>query len=248
MAWLILFASTTPISAQSNIGELRLKVTDPAGAGIKSAAYLVNGANLYEQAFTTDDTGSLVIKRLPFGLYQLKVEHEGLASSTKSIEIRSAAPTEVQVRMGLIPVRTTIEVREGETLIDPRRAGSVNQIGSASIADRTASVPGRSVQDLVDSQPGWLQEGNAVLHPRGSEYQTQFVLDGIPLTDNRSPGYGPEIEAESLESIKLFTAGIPAEYGRKMGGVVEINSARDSRDGLHGEVVLSGASFDTAGA
>ena len=31
MAWLILFASTTPISAQSNIGELRLKVLDPNG-------------------------------------------------------------------------------------------------------------------------------------------------------------------------------------------------------------------------
>ncbi len=47
------------------------------------------------------------------------------------------------------------------------------------------------MQDLVNSQPGWLYEGNAVLHPRGSEYQTQFVVDGIPLTDNRSPGFGP---------------------------------------------------------
>ena len=40
----------------------------------------------------------------------------------------------------------------------------------------------------------------------------------------------------------------PAEYGRKMGGVVEVNTARDSRQGLHGQVVLSGGSFDTAGA
>jgi hypothetical protein len=120
------------------------------------------------------------------------------------------------------------------------------QIGSQQIEERVGSLPGRSVQDLVNSQPGWLYEGNAVLHPRGSEYQTQFVVDGIPLTDNRSPSFGPEIEADDLDSVSIYTAGIPAEYGRKMGGVVELNTRRETGDGLHGQVVLSGGSYDTA--
>ena len=100
----------------------------------------------------------------------------------------------------------------------------------------------------MNSQPGWLYEGNAVLHPRGSEYQTQFVVDGIPLTDNRSPSFGPEIEADDVQSMSIYTAGIPAEYGRKMGGVVELNTLQDPQPGFHGQVVLSGGSFDTAGA
>ena len=104
------------------------------------------------------------------------------------------------------------------------------------------------MQDLVNSQPGWLYEGNAVLHPRGSEYQTQFVVDGVPLTDNRSPSFGPEIEADDVESMTIYTAGIPAEYGRKMGGVVEVNTVQDTQPGFHGQVVLSGGSFDSAGA
>ena len=144
-------------------------------------------------------------------------------------------------------MNTSVNVSDQDTLIDPDRVGAVNQIGSEAIADRVTSLPGRSLQDLVNSQPGWLYEGNAVLHPRGSEYQTQFVVDGIPLTDNRSPGSGPEIEADNVESMSVYTAGIPAEYGRKMGGVVEVNTARDSREGFHGQVVLSGGSFDTAG-
>ena len=74
-----------------------------------------------------------------------------------------------------------------------------------------------------------------MLHPRGSEYQTQFVIDGIPLTDNRSPSFGPEIEADDLESMSIYTAGFPAEYGRKMGGVVELNTRRNTAHGLHGE-------------
>jgi hypothetical protein len=100
----------------------------------------------------------------------------------------------------------------------------------------------------VNSQPGWLYEGNAVLHPRGSEYQTQFVVDGIPLTDNRSPSFGPAIDADDVQSLSIYTAGIPAEYGRKMGGVVEVNTLQDSQAGFHGQIVLSGGSFDSTGA
>ena len=55
-----------PLFAQSNTGELRLKVTDPAGLGIKSAVELVSEANHYRQSFVTDDAGDLVVKRLAF--------------------------------------------------------------------------------------------------------------------------------------------------------------------------------------
>jgi len=139
-----------------------------------------------------------------------------------------------------------VTVNDAATLIDPYSSGSINRIGKDTIADRVTSLPGRSLQDLVNSQPGWLYEGNAVLHPRGSEYQTQLVVDGIPLTDNRSPSFGPEIEADDVQSMSIYTAGIPAEYGRKMGGVVEMATAKDSGAGLHGEAVLAGGSFDTA--
>jgi hypothetical protein len=48
--------------------------------------------------------------------------------------------------------------------------------------------------------------------------------------------------------MTIYTAGFPAEYGRKMGGVVEVNTLRDPQPGLHGQFVLSGGSFDSAGA
>src|SRR5271165_6909730 len=208
---LTFFLLVAPLFAQSNTGELRLKVTDPAGLGVKSSVELVSEANRYRRSFVTDDVGDLVVKRLPFGLYNLEVRHATFAPASRSMEIRSVAPTSQLVTLGLVPLATTIEVKANGTLVDPHRVGAVNQIGSDTIADRVTSLPGRSLQDLVNSQPGWLYEGNAVLHPRGSEYQTQFVLDGIPLTDNRSPGYGPEIEADSVQSMSVYTAGIPAE-------------------------------------
>ncbi len=99
----------------------------------------------------------------------------------------------------------------------------------------------------MNSEPGWLYEGNAVLHPRGSEYQTQFVVDGIPLTDNRSLDFGPEIEADDVESLAIYTAGIPAEFGRKMGGVVVVNTLRNEDPGFHGQLTLFGGTYATGG-
>jgi hypothetical protein len=237
-----------PLFCQSNSGELRLRVTDPDGLGVRTTVQIVSQANRYRNTLATSDQGRLDVQRLPYGIYQLEIRQPGFAATSESVDIHSAIPTEYTVQLKLLSVNQSVTVTAPNTLIDPDQAGAVSRIGSDQIQNRVSSIPGRSLQDLVNSQPGWLYEGNAVLHPRGSEYQTQFVVDGIPLTDNRSPSFGPAIDADDVQSLNIYTAGIPAEYGRKMGGVVEVNTLQDSQPGFHGQVVLSGGSFDSAGA
>jgi hypothetical protein len=235
-----------PMFSQSTTGELRLAVTDPARLAIRSTVELVSQGNEYRHTFTTDDHGNLDAKRLPYGIYQVRIRAQGFAEETESVEIRSALPLDRAIRLKLGSVSQSVKVTASGTLVDPYRAGSVNEIGVETIQNRLTALPGRSMQDLVNSEPGWLYEGNAVLHPRGSEYQTQFVVDGIPLTDNRSPSFGPEAaEADNIESLKIYAAGIPAEYGRKMGGVVEINTFRSSDPGFHGQLTLFGGTYAT---
>jgi hypothetical protein len=243
-----LLVAAAPVVAQSNSGELRIKVADPSGLGVRSEIVLVSEANEFRKTLSTDDSGDLTVKRLPFGLYHLKIEGSGFADFTDSVEVRSAVPFEYFAKLTIAAPSTSVVVNDSDTLIDPHRTGDAKHLGAEAIANRQSSLPGRSLQDLANSEPGWLYEGNAVLHPRGSEYQTQVVVDGLPLTDNRSPSFGPEIEADDIQSISIYTATFPAEYGRKMGGVIEVNTTRDPRQGLHGQVVLSGGSFDTAGA
>jgi hypothetical protein len=237
-----------PLLAQSNSGELRLRVADPHGLGLRASITLSSDAAQLHRSLVTDDSGLLAARNLPFGLYHLVVESEGFSPFTGLIEIRSALPTEYVVKLSIAATSTAVNVTSEATLLDPERSGAANHLDEQAIANRPASLPGRSMVDLINSQPGWLYEGNAVLHPRGSEYQTQFVVDGIPLTDNRSPSFGPEVEADDVDSLTIYTAGIPAEYGRKMGGVVEVNTLRDEQPGLHGEAALSGGSLDTAAA
>jgi TonB dependent receptor/Carboxypeptidase regulatory-like domain/TonB-dependent Receptor Plug Domain len=244
LALFLLYPAT--LTAQSNTGELRVKVTDPSGDPVKSSIELVSEANQFRKTFLTDDSGAVTAKRLPFGLYSVQVEQPGFAPFTDSVEVRSAVPAEYHVALSLAAVNTSVTVQDTATLVDPHRTGTIHRIGSETIEERSTSLPGRSVVDLVNSQPGWLYEGNAVLHPRGSEYQTQFVVDGVPLTDNRSPSFGTEIEADDVQSISIYTANIPAEYGRKLGGVVEVATTKDARPGFHGKAVFTGGSFGTA--
>jgi hypothetical protein len=244
----LFFLTVSIVCAQANQGELRLKVTDPFGLAVRTKVEITSGANQYRNTLTTDDQGSVVAQRLPYGVYRVEVQQPGFAPVSESIEVRSAVPQEQTIQLKLPLVSQSVTVNSVNTLIDPDQAGAVSQVGSELIQNRLSSLPGRSLQDLVNSQPGWLYEGNAVLHPRGSEYQTQFVVDGIPLTDNRSPSFGPEIEADDVQSMSIYTAGIPAEYGRKMGGVIEVNTLEDSQPGFHGQAVLSGGSYDTASA
>jgi hypothetical protein len=243
---LILILSACNLWSQANRGELRLIVTDPSGAALRSHVDLVSHSTGYHASLDTDITGRVSIESLPFGAYQVTIERLGFAPYRGQVEIHSVLPAEHRVKLAITEASTQLKVVADETLVDLHTTSSATQIGSRQIEERLSSLPGRSVQDLVVSQPGWLYEGNAVLHPRGAEYQTQFVVDGIPLTENRSPSFGPEIEADDLESLTIYTAGFPAEYGRKMGGVIELNTRRPIDPGLHGTVVLSGGSYNTA--
>jgi hypothetical protein len=245
---LLFFFCASTVLCQSNRGELHLKVVDPKGAGVKTIVQIKSEANGYQNVLATDDQGSLDLRRMPYGIYQLVIEQAGFAVSADTVQINSTIAIDHTIQLKLKTVNQSVVVTAVNTLIDPDQAGSVNQIGPDQIEHRLTSVPGRSVQEMVTTQPGWIYEGNAVLHPRGSEYQTQFVVDGIPLTDNRSPSFGPQIEADDVESLSVYTAGFPAEYGRKMGGAIEVNTTPDSQPGFHGQAVLSGGSFDSAAA
>src|SRR4030095_12872198 len=99
--------------------------------------------------------------------------------------------------------------------------------------------------DAVNDQPGWLYEANGALHPRGSEYQVQYVLDGMPITQNRSPTFAPLFDVGDVGSMRVTTAGDAAEYGRQLGGGIELMTEKNPPTGMHGRFETGGGSFDS---
>ncbi len=230
---------------QSSTGELRVTVTDSSGLPLPGSVEVVSAANEFHQRIETDAAGVVIVRRLPFGSYRVAVARDGFASVSRLVEIRSALPAEYHVTMSLATVQAQITVSADNTLLDSHEATSVHRIGAETLERRTTALSGRALPDIVNTQPGWLLEANGILHPRGSEYQTQYVVDGLPMTDNRSPVFAPEFGADDAHAMTIRTGGYPAEYGRKLGGVIEIVTAPDARRGFGGSVSASLGSFHT---
>src|SRR5260370_17477486 len=138
-----LFAAT--LLAQSDTGELRLKVSDQAGLPIPSSVELVSQANQVRQKLDTDPEGTLVVKRLPFALYHIQFERAGFAPLSNLLEIRSALPKDLHVTLGVASIETVVTVTDSATLVDPHRIGSASRIRPAAIQAHPASLPGRSL-------------------------------------------------------------------------------------------------------
>src|SRR5438445_1164418 len=240
--------SVLSADAQRDLGELHLEVQDQQGTPLVAAAELISEANQVRRNFSSDFDGRATAQDLPFGLYQLSITHVGFAPNVQTFEIRSEVPLYVKVTLALASVETQVQVTASETLVDPNRTGTAMTLGSQMIQEEVPAQPGRGLLDLVNSLPGWVYEANGVLHPRESEYQVQFVVDGLPLTENRSPAFAAPFEAEESDSVRVRTAGYPAEYGRKLGGIVEITTPKDAPAGLHGQVLAGGGSFGSEDA
>ena len=242
---LVIVACTLPAAAQSREGEIRVRVADPAGYAVAASLTLDSVTASVHLQLQTDALGHASFPRLPFGDYQVVVKAAGFAAATQAVSIRSSVPVALQIALQPASAQQTVSVVAGGALVDPHATGRDDRVSEQMISRAAVSQPGRAVDDLVNVQPGWLMDANGVLHPRGSEYQVQFVIDGLPLTDNRSPAFAGSSDEGDVQSMTVMTANYPAEYGRKLGGVVEVETKRPISDGFHGESTTTVGSFGT---
>ncbi len=236
-------AVARPVFGQVMEAELRLTVRDPAGRPVAARIQLDGNQPDFHAAADADGNGAGRLTRLPPGRYRLRVTHSGFEDFSEQVEVRSAVPQERRVTLQISAVSTEIVVRTDAPLLDPSQPGLVTHAGRRQLEETLGTTLGRSTIDVVTTMPGWLLEANAVLHPRGSEYDTQYVIDGMPLYDNRSLAFAPAFENSEFEAVSVLTAGIPAEYGRRLGGVIALDTRRAGQDGHRTEAAWQAGSY-----
>lgn len=230
-------------SAQVMDGQLRIVVIDPSGAPVAASLTLSSRNPEFSQTLIAEADGRAVIRRLQPGAYQLRTQLANFVENVSTVVIRSAVPKSITVRLELATVESQVTVRGTLPLLDPHTPNVVRRTGRRQLERAMGTTLGRSTVDVVTTMPGWLVEANAVLHPRGSEYDTQYVIDGMPVYDNRSIAFAPAFENTEFESVNVLTAGLPAEYGRRLGGVIALDTRRSGLLGHHTELDLQRGSF-----
>jgi TonB-dependent receptor-like protein/carboxypeptidase family protein len=222
---LLLIGVLLPAYGQTRLGRILLQVQDESGALLPGVRVLLASDQTHVLAnLVTNPSGELVFRGLRFGPYRIIVDDARFEPIVQDVLVSSEVSQSFLIRLRVRGPASQVNVSNTAPLVDPQRINSSLYRGEAQIRQRLASLPNRDLVEMVASFPGWILEANGVLHPRGSEYQTQYVFDGVPIFDNRSPGFASAPIADAADSFEVVTAGIPAEFGRKLGGVINVAS------------------------
>jgi outer membrane receptor protein involved in Fe transport len=176
----------------------------------------------------TDLDGYYVILNVPPGEYTLKAMMIGYSSVTqKQVEVKIDLTTSLDFSLNqeVLGVGDVVVVAERPVVTRDISASEVN-IESKVIE----SMPVNEISEVIG-----LQAGVQGLSIRGgATNQTQLIVDGMTLTDERSNTPYTAVSLSSLKEVKIQTGGFNAEYGNVRSGIINVATREGNRSNYSG--------------
>ena len=249
LAAVLLTALLLPAAARAqSVALLRGVVRDTQGLPLPTAdVRLSKRLTALERATTTSDHGTFQVANVPLDTYELRVEFPGFAPHVRQIDLRTSVPVEIEVVLDVAAQSTSVTVMPDEALIDTTSAGTRTQISMTQIEQLPAALGSRGLESVLVTFPGFAQNANGAIHPRGAHNQMTFVVDGLAISDQLTGAFANSLDAGVVQTAELMTGNVPAEFGSKVSGVAVLTS----RSGLGisrraaGDLMVSRAGFDT---
>jgi hypothetical protein len=91
--------------------------------------------------------------------------------------------------------------------------------------------------------PGVAQDSFGQLHVRGEHANLQYRIDDVLIPES-IPGFGQVLETRFADNISLITGALPAQFGFRTTGVIDIHT-KNGAVFQQGEASVYGGSFDT---
>ncbi len=208
-------------------GSIKGKVTDKkAGTTIPFASvYIELGGQ--KSGVPTNNDGEFHLKALPSGTYDLHVTCIGYSEYVLSgVRVLPGRPTFIDD----IPLsESTINIGpEGgvvinggtyrKKLIDP-----IDPIQKNLVGEDLENMPGNhDINDLVSTISPEIQipsNGAGIIVRGARSGSSQYFVDGVKITEGE-----PQLSVFAINSISVYTGGVPAPYGDITGGVIIIET------------------------
>jgi Carboxypeptidase regulatory-like domain/TonB-dependent Receptor Plug Domain len=195
----------------------------------------------------TDGTGAFQLANLPLDAYDFTADLTGFAPHHDRLDLRTNVPVALDLVLPLATQTTTVTVRPEPAAVDTATAGTRHQVSAEQIAHLPATVGSRGLESMLVSFPGFAQNANGAIHPRGAHNQMTFVVDGLPISDQLTGAFANAIDAGIVQSVDVVTGNVAAEFGHKVSAVAVVTSRSGLGTNRHltGEVQAAGAGFNT---
>src|ERR1035441_7055532 len=135
--------------------------------------------------------------------------------------------------------------------LDKRRNQIIPDLGATAYTinkDQIAAVSqggNAPFNEIILRAPGVAQDSaaNGDLHVRGEHANLQYRINDVVLPEGIT-GFGLELDPRFVESMQLITGSLPAAYGFRTAGVVDIKTKSGAFDN-GGTAEVYGGSYDT---
>ena len=178
--------------------------------------------------------GEFTIKVPSPGIYAVVVYKSSFKNATKVVSV---------TRHGARPLEITLNSEEALTLavvarkLDKARNGlSPTTGGSKYTFDQKAleELPqgnNTPLNQVILQAPGVAQDSFGQLHVRGDHANLQYRINGVLLPEGIT-AFGQILTPRFAQSVSLLTGALPAEYGLRTAGIIDIKT----KDGLLDQV------------
>jgi len=131
--------------------------------------------------------------------------------------------------------------KQSRSSVSSKTGGSAYQFDSNDIKN-LPSGENTPLNEVLLQAPGVVNDSYGQLHVRGDHANTQYRINDIVLPEGLS-GFGQALDTRFAHNINLLTGALPAEYGFRTSGVVEITTKGNYNEG--GNIDLYGGSNNT---
>jgi hypothetical protein len=235
---LLIASPTAHAHAQAVTGTILGTVTDASGAVISGATVTLThtGTGLV-RTVATDAAGEYTAPSLPTGRYTVSAELSGFRTVTVSnIDVGVDQRVRIDVHLEIGVVTEAVTITGSSPLVQTSSSELGTTIGEEQI--ETLPLNGRNFVSLTRTVPGVLRgipgsniDGAGSLAWRASAAfsangqrprDNNYMLDGVDNNETwlQTVVIFPSVDA--LDEFKLQTSTYSAEFGRSLGGVVNI--------------------------
>jgi hypothetical protein len=239
----------TPAVAAGSAGAVHGTVIGPDGKPMAGVALqLRNDITGFKAEARTAADGTFQFFGVPFNPYELHVEVQGFQPVHQALDIRTSIPREVNVALTLAAVTESMEVTAEPTAAQLETDTSMSHIDidKSYIQRVPAAVSSRAMEDIITSTPGFAKDENGRYHFQGAHSQNEYVIDGQTISDQTGVTFSNSIDPGIAQSIEVIYGNVPAEYGEKIGSVVNmVTKSALGTPGLKGNAYGGYSRFDT---
>ncbi len=228
---------------------IRGVVLDAQNAAVPGATVaLRQPSSGLERVTVSDAGGHFQLPNLPVGTLDLTATLDGFTPALQRVVAATGAPVDVILRLAVATLTDTVVVRPEPTAVDNTTAGTRHAVSVTRIERLPVAGASRGLEAVLVGFPGFAQNANGAIHPRGAHNQMTYVVDGLPISDQLTGAFANALDIGVVQTAELMTGNIPAEFGGKVSGVAVLGSRSGLGTGRAstGSVSLAAGGFGTA--